>query len=348
MIYLLDEQDLPDLRHVVRFEVNLSACRPVDLGAIAHLAVKFPSLEDISWDFQDNEKRYPALRRSSRDNFASVLQSHDFPALRTAWMNFYHRTPSNHLISPANLIFPPGQNFDSFSSSLRKISQTLTSLDLTGVVDPSLFWPHNSSSASQTAPVWPVLSKLIVRFDMTSPLGSWYFESPSINLHHDTYPEAPAEELPVYLSTDLPTHDPFDLSLERRIAGDEPQIYFRTVPNPLTLPPLLTAFCKATAHMPSLREARLFSSVVAVINGYNWGVSYFAPGQTANLDNYDDVDGELKLRRLYWTVGDWRPDAELRTLLKGIGEESFDEEMIQRFSDWENITVCIDDGDPMC
>ena len=339
LIYLLRPDNLPSLCRISRFEVGPRADRKIDLRAVVDIAAKFSNLQEIYWDLDDNEKRYPALRRASRHGFAEALQAHTFPFLKTATMIFYHESPLSQKGRLANMISPPDQSYDPFSAALRNLSYGLTSLNLKGVIDLPLFWPLNGlEKISTSSPSWPSLQKIIVTFDITSPSGHWYFKASDSNAD-SLIPEASEPSTEYYTSAQTAEHenpsapDTFFESLDDSITSDLPLNVFRTVPNQRTLPPLLEAFGKAAQHMPSLQEASLCAVVDSDNGGFEWAMSYFAPGRSTYLDEFADSDAQN--RRLYFEVKDWRPEEPILAAWRNIGREKWGDKLVERFLEIE-------------
>ncbi|KAH9993904.1 hypothetical protein F4779DRAFT_608478 [Xylariaceae sp. FL0662B] len=67
---------------------------------------------------------------------------------------------------------------DILSENLHTLSYGLVSLELSGTLSTSLFWPQNPTSRSGT-PHWPNLERLTVFLNYILPGGTWLFNGPS-------------------------------------------------------------------------------------------------------------------------------------------------------------------------
>jgi len=336
-IHLLHPDELPSLSLVTRLIGVPVGTRIIDMCAVVDIAGKLSNLQRIEWNLNDNEKRYPDLRQRARLSFSEALMKYDFPNLKIADVSFLHNAPSNHHALPAPMIPTSKRQDDPFSTALRKLSQSpnLKSLNFSGVIDPSFFWP-SSSSPSENQLIWPALETLHVTFDITSPSGTWYFErDPNDQLDESTAaddnPPAwdgmdsdSATESTSFTSGDDP--DDFDPAREEFFTGQQPVCTFRGIPNNQTLPPLLEAMAKAAAQMPKLQALSL--SIYLDAKEVEWAVSYYAPDRCPWVSQGEADD--LPKRRLYWEVGNWRPDPELSALWRKVQADS-GVEMVERF-----------------
>jgi len=303
--------------------------RAIDMRAAVDIASNLGNMQQIHWRLKDNEKEYPEIRKRARCGISEGLVKLEFPNLTIAYISFYHLATPNHKAIPANLI-PSGEQQDPFSTALRKLSQSpkLKSLTLSGVIDPSFFWP-SSSSPSNNQTTWPSLEMLHVTFDITAPSGKWYFERPPVGWLYD--PSAGDDSTPAWEnaamdsrldSTSLTSDDHFDEFNPLKT------FYFvRSAPDNDTLTPLLEAMAKAAAQMPQLQEISLSTYLEA--KRMEWGVSYYAPGQASRVTLQGEAD-ELLKRRLYWDVGAWRAEPNLRALWRKVHGDS-GVEMVERF-----------------
>lgn len=119
---------------------------------------------------------------------------------------------------------------------------------------------------------------------------------------------------------------------------------YRVEPNNKTLVPFLAAFAKATALMPSLKEATLWAPLLFCpdhVEEYDsfdckqvshstegelaWGISYAKPRTQAFIK----VAGEdfAAFRQMWWYVGSWRPDPDLFHLFQQIGRQEHGEQL---------------------
>ncbi|KAI2471626.1 hypothetical protein F4781DRAFT_429104 [Annulohypoxylon bovei var. microspora] len=68
---------------------------------------------------------------------------------------------------------------------MRDWSYNLVSLDIDGVFDGSLFWPHASEKRKMPLHHWPRLRNFYVRLGVSTPTGGWYFGHTSKNLYRN-------------------------------------------------------------------------------------------------------------------------------------------------------------------
>lgn len=333
LIHILRPDRLPTLRRVSGTSYSTSK-RNLDMRAVVDMTAKLPSLEDLHWTLHDDEKHHAEIRVTNRHSFASILSTCTFPSLKTAMITFFHESPLNQAMKPADLL--GNQSDDPLSTALRQtFSQcpNLTSLDLTGVFDSSIFWPCSQQSSNNTpAPnCWPNLQFLTVKFDPTTPSGHWYFTGPlgndpeenlTLSLTEEDDSDPDAEDSP--LSDDA--EDPFDAEEVARLSGTAPINIFRTIPNPTHLNPLILAFANFVQNTasPSLLAATLTtgpSSNSIDENVSQFEICFYAPNQSAYYG--DEGIEDQKLPRLYLEVGDWVPDPEVLKGLKEAGKRKW-------------------------
>jgi hypothetical protein len=308
---------------------------------------------------------YAGPRQDTRHGFGEAISSKSLPAsLREMTLDFLcddamqHAEGIAHWTSMPNLVQPALK--DPFSTSLRILSCHLRSLTLRAQVDDSLFWPENGST-----PVWPHLQHLFIMFHIVSPGGTWYFEgprgegrdTPCYGVDESAYPELP--ELDLTKESDCSNGDWDEAG---RSFEDTYLYYFRISPNNAVLRPFLASFAKAAAQMHDLRKAILWCPLRWDVDGGDdeewnyerfadidppappgrdsehshsvdylaWGLVYYVPcreafGITAGGEDYDS-------RRIWWEVGQWRPDPQLHHLFQKIGHGRYGGEMKEYWS----------------
>lgn len=281
-------------------------------------------------------------RRDSRHDFGKALSEGALSTLRHVELDFLHPHDDTEYInqrrSLPNLVSPAA--FDPFSTSLRLLSYQLRSMKLCVMADEALFWPTDKECST---PSWPNLQSINVMFHIAAPSGSWYFQGlhdvgsvKGFDVTDDMYPPL--------TTTDEDTNDCLeamntDWDLEKQ------PFQFRIKPDEELLVPFLTAFARALAHMPSLKDAALWSPLgfssepleepdectdsecdqIDIFSdaGYGtslaWGVAYRAPGEKA----FDTRIGEdfCASRQLWWGVAKWRPDPDLHELFQQVGKD---------------------------
>jgi hypothetical protein len=219
--------------------------------------------------------------------------------------------------------------YDPFSSSLRILSYQLRTMNLHVVADESLFWPVDGS-----IPSWPNLESINVMFHMSTPSGSWYFSGlPGVGATEGF--DVTDESYPPLATIDRDFHDDSkvaDLNWDYEYYRSQ----FWVEPNEETLVPFLTAFAKAAALMPSLKEFALWSPLQfnppdldayedfdpKQVSNYPdvdlaWGIAYTKPSEKAFM-TFPGKDFSNN-RQIWWKVAKWRPHPELHSLFQRIG-----------------------------
>lgn len=138
---------------------------------------------------------------------------------------------------------------------------------------------------------------------------------------------------------------------------------FRVVPVNELVVPFMTAFAKAVARMPSLKEAALWSplkfqpdalggryssldetSLEGILHGkLAWGMVYTKPDTPHKL--YSALGLECsRARQMWWRVAGWRPDSQLHQLYKDIRRTAHGDELLKYWSDSDGPECLIDRG----
>lgn len=332
-----------DLRMLLDLAAQLSNLQVLNCNIGGDEFAKGLDEEEARYSLQD----WPGPRRDSHHDFAKAMQYVQLPtSLRHVDLDFIYPIGEadwmDQRLQMPNLVKPAIH--DPFSSSLRIISYQLRTMKLRVVADESLFWPTDGST-----PSWPNLESLSVMFHPASPSGAWYFEgscdvdtgpNEGFEINDSSYP--PLECTDEDGNADYQVDWDFDFDSHRLYAQ------YRVRPVNKTLLPFLTAFAKAAALMPSLKEAALWSllmfypkdmeeyegfdykEVSHVVEGeLAWGVAYTSP----RIQGFTDAIGEdfAAFRQMWWYVGDWRPDPELLDLFRQIGRQEQDDEQISMY-----------------
>jgi hypothetical protein len=312
----------------------------LDLRIIIDLAASLPNIESLDCKVGSYEwynRRQPEdiakhdwdePRRDSRHGFAkavSIAVDRLPKQLTRVNLDFIHPLANAIHIGQSqrlpDLVSPMVK--DPFSSSLRLLSCHLRQVQLRAVVDESLFWLKDSGTTS-----WPNLECLDVMFDIARPDGSWYFQGPP----KEDYDLVGSEITGMYCPP-LELYSSDD-EMDIVIANECMAYYyskFRNIPIDSNLQPFLEGFARAAYHMPSLREARIWTPLSWDIGGEDglsdlsktgemvWGIAYRAPG--ALEFNATQVDGHSSGRQLYWKVSQWRPTSPLHKCFQNIGSQ---------------------------
>ncbi|KAF2786876.1 hypothetical protein K505DRAFT_330045 [Melanomma pulvis-pyrius CBS 109.77] len=331
--------------------------RKLDLRVLLDISNKMPNLNELRCNIGGDEWT-PALtleemmytahdwegpRRDTRHDFSKALVAAALPCLRHAQLNFIHPLSKADEIDQRrampNLVKPAIH--DPFSSSLRLLSYQLRTMNLRVVADETLFWPTDGST-----PSWPNLETVSVMFHMATPSGAWYFQGlPNIGATEGF--DITDESYPPLTPTDNDT-EADDETGDFEWDGNRVGAQYRVRPNNKTLVPFLTAFAKAAAQMPSLKEVALWSplkfsaSDVKEYEGHEdaekdgaWGIAYNKPGIEAFSTNPGtDFSGA---RQIWWRVGKWRPDPELHDLFQQIGRGKHGEGLEEYWDEGEGL-----------
>jgi len=358
-LHLLDPNELPQILSVRSFEFyngewvfrDGEGWQPrVDLRCIVDLITKFPNLEYLGsqtggyeWhsiktneDAQQYERDWEGPRRDSRHDFAGALvqaahagqipntltrASLDFLHPLTDVVQIHHSKPLPNLVGPT-------LGHDPFSTSLRIMTNHLRELRICAMVDESVFWTGDTT----TAPFGPNLEVFELVFHPAHPSGKWYFQGPggeggdAIGYEVVTdafYPPYETSNLDI----EMDDQRFFDGAFSRL---EHANLQFRIAPNAPVLRPLLSGFAQAAKLMPRLKEAMIWSPLTWGIPdshgddfmGYDidessellWGLAYTEPGRCLE---------KTSSRRFDWMTGQWRPDQDLANLIHGIGHETY-------------------------
>ncbi|KAJ4358717.1 uncharacterized protein N0V89_003301 [Didymosphaeria variabile] len=365
-VHLLSSATLPQLSSIQHLRVldpdqefysdGLDpALRMLDHRILLDLSNKLPNLHSLTCKVGGGEwhgsfvneglrhitRDWAGPRRDSRHDFRKALVEGALSSLRHVDLDFLYPLDLTESIdqrrSLPNLVKPAA--FDPFSTSIRLLSYQLRSMKLCVVADETLFWPTVRDGST---PAWPNLKSIDVMFHIAAPSGSWYFQGiPGVgsvegfDVTNDMYPPL--------TTTDKDTHDDV-MAMETNWDNQQRIVQFRVTPNERLLVPFLTAFARALAHMPSLKDAALWSPLTLELSalesedryrrfdttqvtnfpdadhvGLAWGMAYRKPGVKA----FDSWNGEdfCASRQLWWRVGKWRPGSELHELYRQVGRD---------------------------
>lgn len=357
-VRLLRPEELPEISIISAFRTQ-SMPRALDPRVPIDIAVKLPNLQDTYWHIRDSERRYPALRRRNRHELAQRVRDvmPKVSVLQSLSIFMQHGLLTNHSWHPADLRLNQSA-LDPLSSALREATsswEAMRRLSITGTIDESLFWP--SPALPIVDPFWQGLKCLDIQFDMTTPIGGWYFRAPTdVEIPPPTGPPSNTKMPPGYDNSeeeDVMAARQFSTSDNVRLSGYPAKI-FRSVPDETRLVPLIRAFGQACSQIPGLRVAALRTLIpmpVYVHQGRQvhaqgiWGVWILAPGSLP-LESRQQVDPmmfqDVQKRRLFWDVKDWRPDEDLRALLGSVGQDRYGPALVERYVDsWATVQQII-------
>lgn len=265
-------------------------------------------------------------RRDSRRDFGQKLASSALPNLQELDLDFMfpinaanyidQREPMPNLVSPTK--------YDIVSTNLRFFSQNLRKMSIRGIVGETLFWPQSPKSI---LPLWPRLESLNVMFHVSAPTGKWYFNGLNDEGATDSYEITNLHYPPYSTTAEDRQLDDREYSIRWEGVNDA---QFRVLPKQDLVVPLLMAFAKAAARMPSLKAAMLWSPIALAAEDVSefyedfepeeisespldklaWGVCYTSTGVApfGALPRDPCTTG----REIWWNVGSkWQPGEDL-------------------------------------
>lgn len=170
-IHLFDPASLPVRSNITHINVRGNNARALDACMAPDLALWLPNLKTFQCEFPDctvepdddasffdeeslmsysdsgshleQESPYTIPntyeeRSANRLAFATKLQNFACASAGSADITLTHEFPEDQTINASSLL-PPGHAYDPFSSALRTLSQTLSSLTISAHLDPTLF-----------------------------------------------------------------------------------------------------------------------------------------------------------------------------------------------------------------
>lgn len=289
------------------------------------LASRMPNLESIELTADDNEKRFPDVRKRNRDEMAQFIRSLSLPNLRHARLKFYHRNYRNEKATPPAL-HEPGS--DPLSLALCQLSLRLVDLVVTGIFDESILRPLQGLSEA----TWPNLRYLHIEIQATTPSGGWYFTAS----HEQDAPAARSFPAPKYTVSTLHEEE-FSFLREAQYAHLIPVDTFRNKVNEETLTPFIETFADALSVMPKLRSAALNCQLVATSDEDGelawFNVAFIAPCSSAKKYPPKLIcPGCARgvTRQLVTNYMGWVPSDGLAAKLRGIHDSFSGEPMIEK------------------
>jgi hypothetical protein len=370
-IHLLAPDDLPVLTTIRSlrfmngapfspFEEPSTTLRKLDLRVLLDISSKLPRLRALSCEIGGDEwptpltneaaatlwRVYQGPRRDARHDFATALENISIPSLREIQLNFIQ--PSDHIEMLDQRVAMPNLNtpvlYDPFSSNLRILSYGLRRMCVFAVVDSTLFLPSNTST-----PSWPHLESLNVKFHMTTPSGAWYFKGLQNDGGIGGYELQSDDSYPPFEQT--AQDEEADENVDYVDYQETAKAQFRVMPDDDTLGPFLAAFAESTKYMPSLKEAALWCPLkfsIGDMGGFYkdydaselkqddveniaWGIAYTAPGEKAFSEHPGTSNAAA--RQLWWKVGKCRPSPHVCDLVRQVGRQQHDEELIEYWGD---------------
>lgn len=264
---------------------------------------------------------------SALQDFAQAISTLTLSSLKTFSLDFPFTEPYNHSFRLPSALHPCSPSTDQLSLALHELSKSsnLTHFTLTGpiVISPSLFWPWDDASPSNTS-FWPQLQYFHVTINIATPDGEWYYvrdpddghlEEPIADEDEDEDDRSDDDDDSIHSSdsdnSEIP--DTYRHKREARAAGLTPFRSFRTQLSSSTFNPVLFAMARAAIRMP--RSQRLSLEInVQSLSASAFEATYLGPG-TVSRDDREETDKAR--RRWYIFVGKqagWVAPEELRRL----------------------------------
>ncbi|KAF4471848.1 hypothetical protein FALBO_1236 [Fusarium albosuccineum] len=349
-LHLLRPAELPMVTSLVSLTTRATK-RLLSPRAAVDITAKLPNVRKGNCLVSDTERRYPALRRCLRHDFAQVIRDvlPNATALQALEICLHQELLWNHAWNPADLT-STSTGSDPVGSAMREATcglKYLTDLAISGCLDHSLLWPGPGSPLPQ--PFWQNMERLDIQFDMTTPSGSWYFRARTPAEHIDVPASIGPDTLlpPGYGHSeeeDAMAALQYSESENQRRSGGS-MCLFRWVPDEGTIVPLIEAFGRACAQIPSLRISSLTTTIQVPLQIHQlrsvpvrspWGVSYAAPGaEFSRKWQLDPAFREnVQQRRIMWDVKDWLPSNHLRGIIGSIGQCRYGDELVEKHVDF--------------
>ncbi|KAI1448973.1 hypothetical protein F5Y02DRAFT_372618 [Annulohypoxylon stygium] len=334
-IHLVDIDELQvQIPYVHYLNMSSSSYRDLDPASLVALTAKFPSLPSISWKYKEPGPFVP-LRKKLRSGFVKSLKNSKLTS-ETKKLRVKIESPSYpHNKRLPNLIgsLPSDPLSVAFHNVISESS--LEKLFYNGPIDPSFFWPTKPGEPHLN---WPRITDMIIKFDHASPSGRWYFKGAT----GDPFNEPDSDE-PLPASDrgcfppgyGFPADTLYALELESRMTVEtdddglvDERRFFRKIPNEEVMVPLLEAFARRLATMPSVESAQLVTTIPTG-DEEEWFVQYDAPGFSNDYESYtDEPDMDLSKARVFFHVKDWVPGKHLLDQYRRIGRELHGKEAI--------------------
>ena len=287
------------------------------------LASKMPNVRVIRLCMDDDENRFPDLRRRNRDELGEAIRQLSLPEVEEAIFHFYMRKYRNEKILPPVLCDP--RTGDSLGSAIYSFSHNLVGLRIVGVFDSSVFRSLEGLRETQ----WPRLKTFITELHESTPSGDWYLiDKDGISIASSRL-TSPMSRVNIH-------NEQFNFTEEARYAHMHPINIFRKLPNEKTLAPVVEAYVDALSVMPKIHTACLS---VLIQDGDEedeeevdlFTITYLGPCH--NAKNYPPRKicpscDHTATRRLVTCFMGWKPTDELAAKLYGIQDAFRTEPMV--------------------
>lgn len=327
-INLNHPESLPALQRVKRLNMprpeEKAACRNVYPKVPMLLASRLPNLEKIDVTVDDDQKRFPELRRQNRYEMAEAIREVSLPSLKRARILFAQERYRDEFVVPP--VLHDAAIPDPLSSALHGLSLNLMTLEISGVFDPSLLRPLQGLSGTP----WPNLKTLDISLLPTTPSGDWYFTG------DDNVPRARISRaaLPTPCKYSELHREKFSFLDEELYAGVQPRNVFRNQVKEDTLIPFLEAYADALSAMPKLFSA-VFDCELEEDSLHEgcFTITYFAPCFGARKLSPGQICPKCfrgTARQLVTSLFDWKKHRGLADKLRKIQENIHDAPMVDK------------------
>ncbi|KAI1803428.1 hypothetical protein F4811DRAFT_341981 [Daldinia bambusicola] len=346
--------DQPQVPCIQSF-TDFSSTRALDSTSWISLMAKFPAISTFRlvipdpWPFVHVQKKARrelavALEKTQispeTQELVIEVEFHHYPH----WLRLPDLTDSSHT--------------DLLCAALNNLiaGSNLQSLHYQGPIHPSFFWstgPHERPSS------WASITEMSIEFYPSSPSGQWYFKGSEDNPLHDIEindllgPDVP--RLPPGYGTKADTNTAVEFMRSvGLITGEmdipDPEQQFREIPDDEVIVPLLEAFARRLAHMPSLQYAELsfytslYNRSPSLVPRHHpfprhplyppeqWTIYYSAPGKPHRCEgSLRKRDVDLSRAHVSFELRGWMPDKHLVDLFRNVGKAANGEDAIITF-----------------
>lgn len=316
-------------------------------GSLVLLTSAFPRLEHFFWSHAE-PGYFIGHRRDYQQEFANAVMHYQLPStmkrmdLTIDAPEYPHTERLPDLVGTSSSV-PTTHSSGSLCDALRVMLNANSSVKViyySGPIEPSLFWRgQNDMDAAMVDDTlsWTSVEEMSFEFRLASFSGQWYFkggvrdklysESSDVPLSYNTTGLVPpgygsAENTQAALAL-IKSMKPLEDSEGFLVEGYD----FRRTPRDEAMLPLLEAFARRLATMPSLKRAEMEVRV----DNWDWFITYHAPGPDRGYAEYVDGPVDAMRARVFMHTVDWRPSEEVMGLLRDVGRIRHGEDSIVMF-----------------
>ncbi|CAI6040017.1 unnamed protein product [Clonostachys chloroleuca] len=336
-------ETLPVLQRVKR----LSMLRPEERYAYrntrptvpVYLAMKLPNLEEFNFSVDDDEKRFPRIRKQNREDVAKLMQGLSLPSLRRADFDFTLRRFRDELATPPALHEQGATDVLSSTVYNFALSHNLMDLTLTGVFDITLLRPLETMSETP----WPSLQFFDIHLHINTPAGGWYFIPRPAEAHayahmaaNNIHANPPGVGEGAEGDQSNLHNEIFSFVQEARYSHLTPVRVFRGEVSKSTMVPFVNAYADALTQMPRLKSSMLGCQIEDDTYDGEPGwftFAYFAPCGNARKDPETKVCPNCRrgtTRELVtWLLG-WTPSEALMDKFRSLQVDTYPEPLVEK------------------